>query len=580
MSITVYNVERLSATQVRLTTSNILQNSTHILTVSNVKNLSGITIDPAHDSLTTVVPGLNPSLLSATITEAFALRLVFSQPMSSTGINTVGNYNLSGPTSLTIASITIVDAATIDIIFNEEMRIDGAYSIVASGVKDLADHFIDPHNDTLPFDGQGVAPQVSSTTKAGDSSIAVVFSEAVDETLAEDSDNYTISGAGSPEVTGASLGVDNVTVTLTLGESLGFGTYNVLVEQVEDLVGNLIDPDYDTGSLTINAPVPLIQGGWSASAQTYKAYQFREGNWELVHHYPSVRSEGSLVYDSTHDLAIYVNGRNLNMYGDGYRDTWEYDGSTITKTVDQAGPWNYRYSWLGCYEHAACYDSVNDRTVVFGGRPYYVYEGGMWVSYNLDATWVYNSATNSWTEPGPSTKPRKRYTCSGHMTFNPVDGKCVLVSGMDTNWPEPGSTYLEDVWTYDVATNTWTDVTPVGTKPSGRAYASVVYYPPTQQIILFGGIDSATAKNNDMWALDCTTYTWTDITPVTRPGIRGSHQMVYDIGNSRLLLYGGYNTGVLQDTWVYDGAWTMLNPATTPDNVYKCAMSLAPVHSS
>src|SRR5262245_36115029 len=57
--------------------------------------------------------------------------------------------------------------------------------------------------------------------------------------------------------------------------------------------------------------------------------------------------------------------------------------------------------------------------------------------------------------------------------------------------------------------------------------------------------------------------TWTNITPAPVP--RTQHAMAYDAGRRVTVLFGGYNRGLLGDTWEWDGInWKMRNPTTSP----------------
>ncbi len=79
-----------------------------------------------------------------------------------------------------------------------------------------------------------VAPELSSLWGSG-TTITLNFSEAMNETSATDTANYTVAldGGGSITVSGASLSGDGKTVTLTLGSALGIdNTYNVTMSNL------------------------------------------------------------------------------------------------------------------------------------------------------------------------------------------------------------------------------------------------------------------------------------------------------------------------------------------------------------
>ncbi|MEZ4366271.1 MAG: hypothetical protein R2939_08270 [Kofleriaceae bacterium] len=90
------------------------------------------------------------------------------------------------------------------------------------------------------------------------------------------------------------------------------------------------------------------------------------------------------------------------------------------------------------------------------------------------------------------------------------------------------------------------------------------YYPPTGQLIVFGGSNGILSTFDDItWAFDG--VEWTPLDVFARPSARGFAAMAYDPVRRRLVLHGGYGeidptfggAGVLDDTWEFDGTtWT------------------------
>jgi len=73
--------------------------------------------------------------------------------------------------------------------------------------------------------------------------------------------------------------------------------------------------------------------------------------------------------------------------------------------------------------------------------------------------------------------------------------------------------------------------------------------------VLFGGRDRGLNPLDDMWQWDGTA--WTRLGPVDRtspwPPARSEAAMSYDAARGRLVLFGGYSTTDLTDTWEWDG---------------------------
>ena len=241
-------------------------------------------------------------------------------------------------------------------------------------------------------------------------------------------------------------------------------------------------------------------------------------------------------------------GVSLRVYG----DTWSYDPHSNAWTeLSPAGDLPTARA-----AHAMAYEPTSGVIILFGG----------WDDFNeieLNDTWAYDPAANTWTELSPAgdlPAPREDHS----LVYDPYTGEMIMFGGYDANGK------FGDTWAYSLATNTWTDLSPAGDVPSGRDRHSMVYDPATGKMILFGGWDGD-YELDDTWAYDPPTNTWAEITTVgTEPSPRSGHRAVYDSVLGQIVLFGGWNgESELDDTWVYDpvaNVWTELNPAgATPD---------------
>ena len=254
---------------------------------------------------------------------------------------------------------------------------------------------------------------------------------------------------------------------------------------------------------------------------------------------PSARSGHSMVYDSKNNKIVLFGGTDGSNF---FQDTWVYDVSSDTWT--QKNPSSKPTVRSG---HAMVYDSTNEKILLFGGD-----DGSG--TYFQD-TWEYYLASDTWTQKNPSTKPQGR---DGHaMTYDSKNEKVVLFGGVGVS-----PTYKEDTWVYDLASDTWTEKNP-STHPShggGMAYDAT-----SNKIVFFGGEKSGT-KYQDTWVYEVATDTWTEKYPTTKPSERYYHTMVYDSENEKIVLFSGY-TPVMNDTWIYDSSsnnWTQMNPSIKP----------------
>jgi len=112
------------------------------------------------------------------------------------------------------------------------------------------------------------------------------------------------------------------------------------------------------------------------------------------------------------------------------------------------------------------------------------------------------------------------------------------------------------------AQDDWTLKSPA-TKPSARlahAMASL----GGDQVLLFGGYDGA--LDDETWVYDLSDNTWTLKSPATKPSARNAHAMA-SLGGDQVLLFGGFDGANDNETWVYDlsdNTWTLKSPATQP----------------
>jgi hypothetical protein len=243
---------------------------------------------------------------------------------------------------------------------------------------------------------------------------------------------------------------------------------------------------------------------------------------------PPARSGAAMVYDSGSGNVILLGG---SANGVGLMTPWSYDleANTWTRLTSQSEVQPPARSF-----ESMVYDSTRHKMILFGGA---TLDGKF-----LDDTWAYDLATNTWTNLDPTGRvPSGR---AGHsMAYDPASGMVILFGGRFGD-----SGFLHDTWTYDPAANTWTKLHPTGERPVERALHSMVYDPASGKVILCGGWNRGTGGNtvdDDIWAYDRAANTWTQI-PVSRPSFGESSPMVYDPTSGRVILRAWC------DTWAYD----------------------------
>ena len=264
---------------------------------------------------------------------------------------------------------------------------------------------------------------------------------------------------------------------------------------------------------------------------------------------PSGRTFPAMVYDSAADRVVLYGGVFLGALG----DTWTYDleanaWDNVTPAISPpalSGP-------------GLAYDAAWDRTVLFGG-----WDGG----YAND-TWTHDLGTNTWQDMHPLGAPSPRSDPS--LVYDAGADRIVLFGGYTTLGT------VNDTWIYDLGANTWTQAHP-RQSPSSRIYTSLAYDSWADRVILFGGYnDTALRLLNDTWTYDVATETWTNRSASRAPSPRSYLAMDYDPRVDRTILFGGFTGNVhTNETWSYDlgaNAWTNVTPAGSPPRAVSRAL--------
>ncbi|MBI3891014.1 MAG: PKD domain-containing protein [Candidatus Wallbacteria bacterium] len=243
-------------------------------------------------------------------------------------------------------------------------------------------------------------------------------------------------------------------------------------------------------------------------------------------------------------------------------DTWEWDGTNWTqKQADTISPAANQPSQR--YLHRMAYDAARGRVVLFGGTTANS-------ARLLNDTWEWDGT--SWTQKQADTispaanQPSQRGAHA--LAYDTARQRVVLFGGY------PGDGYLNDTWEWDGTTwarkqpNTGS---PGSNQPSQRLHHGLVNDIARSRLVLFGGSDSG-GRLNDTWEWDGTSWTQkqpnTSTPGLNQPGQRRMHALAYDSARTRTVLFAGNvsATGTaLNDTWEYDGTnWTQKTPNGQP----------------
>jgi hypothetical protein len=125
-----------------------------------------------------------------------------------------------------------------------------------------------------------------------------------------------------------------------------------------------------------------------------------------------------------------------------------------------------------------------------------------------------------------------------------------------------GPSVLADFWSYDIASNAWTEISGFGPQP--RFGHNAVWDSGRSLLLLFGGQDD-TKFYNDAWEFDPAQSLWTQVTFAgSAPAARSGAGAAFDQAGHLFITHGFTDQGRFDDTWRYDLAarsWTEVSPA-------------------
>jgi N-acetylneuraminic acid mutarotase len=233
----------------------------------------------------------------------------------------------------------------------------------------------------------------------------------------------------------------------------------------------------------------------------------------------------------------------LGMGFDPLNDLWAYRPATNSWT-ELLPP---RPRPLPVFYHSAVWDPAAQRMLVFGGAD--PLTGRL-----VDELWSFSLESGGWTRIQAPGQPPARLS---HSAVWDESGARMLVFGGGCG----AGCYRADLWAFQPATSSWTQLFRTGPIPVERGGQSAVWDAARGRLLVFGGTNGL-GTLNDLWAYSLNTNAWTELLPrPAEPVAREQHVAVWDERDQMLLLFGGYRAGseFLGDLWAYRpdvGAWT------------------------
>ena len=202
-------------------------------------------------------------------------------------------------------------------------------------------------------------------------------------------------------------------------------------------------------------------------------------------------------------------------------------------------------------------DTDDDRIILYGGDQMNA------SGEHFCDVWEFDPVAVDWSclEVG-GQPPSDRTWCAS--VYDATEDRSIIFGGYYIGY------FYSDVWELDLTagSETWQMLSTSGTPPAPREAATAIIDPVNNRMIIFGGYDQTTNARNDVWELDLTTLTWTQLFPSgTSPGPRYAHSAVYDQVEHRMVVFGGTAPYMyaFNDVWELDltdgaEAWQQLSP--------------------
>jgi hypothetical protein len=202
----------------------------------------------------------------------------------------------------------------------------------------------------------------------------------------------------------------------------------------------------------------------------------------------------------------------------------------------------------------AAFDPVGQPRNMRGGRA-----SGR--ALNNGTTWVLDARTGAWTGLETAAGPPGLVGCV--MTYSASDRAIYHFGGA---FERPDFTWSNELWRFDLASETWSRVATTGTSPAPAYDATLAEHEGT--LLLFGGgigVPGSGEFRADLHAFDLAQGRWNRLaTGRARPEGRRGHWMLVSADGQRILVGGGESVeDSLDDVWLYDRArsvWEDLTP--------------------
>jgi hypothetical protein len=273
---------------------------------------------------------------------------------------------------------------------------------------------------------------------------------------------------------------------------------------------------------------------------------------------PSTRGELDGVWDTAKGRFVFFGGdqgtpTNCQSQPDWVGEVWAFhpDCDNFEELVTESGPSPRSRSGVAL-------DTTRNRMIIHGGR----YRAGDSGDYELhDDLWAFDLETDTWTELQADDGPGVRI-----MHTMEVSGDTLYFYGGNTSPNGLSYSHQRDLWSLDLVNLVWTQLE-VRADAGYRLFHTSTISADGSTIYVYGGGDNGAYVGpfyDDLWSYDVASGSWTELHSggTGAPDGRIAANLVSDDARGRLLLWAGHDDGSLGNTnqvWAYDlaaGTWS------------------------
>jgi hypothetical protein len=260
------------------------------------------------------------------------------------------------------------------------------------------------------------------------------------------------------------------------------------------------------------------------------AWTYDGASWQKVQGpQPPPREDAQMAYDDNRNVVVLFGGKNV-VDGSTFSDTWEWNGTWTQRVASGPDP-----------RSRGLLSASPDGDVIL--------VGGTDDAQNFHDVWRYDG---QWTllAPNPFARSQPRL---GALVPSPAGGLVFVTENTNDGRQETWQRQ-DGLWSFvgDTAPNA----------PAVRDNATVAFDSNRNVVVLsFGFIGSSVM--NDVWEMNAShvwTQRFTDAPQAGRPSQRQGTTAIFDPFSNKLMVLSGVdnNGNLIDDAWLYDGAWAPL----------------------